>query len=128
MEIDKTLAEIKARPGFGERVGMLLVHNGVVRGFSRAGHRAVSAVTITLDREKMEAIRQEVEGRPGIFAAVAEGREGRFAPGEDVLLLVVAGDVRENVFAAMTELLNRVKSEAVRKEEHFADPLPEEAN
>lgn len=120
MEIDKTLAEIKARPGFSESVGMLLVHNGVVRGWSRAGRRAVSAVTITLDRERLEAVRREVEGRPGIFAAAAEGREGRFQPGEDVLLLVVAGDVRENVFAAMAELLERAKGEAIRKEEHFA--------
>lgn len=126
MNVDAILAEIKARPGFAEHVGMLLVHNGVVRGWSRAGREAVSSVSITLDREKLEAIRREVEGRPGIFAAAAEGREGAFQPGDDILLLVVAGDVRENVRPAMEEFLERAKGEAVSKKEHLADALPAE--
>lgn len=126
MNVDAMLAEIKARPGFAERVGMLLVHNGVVRGWSRAGHEAVGSVSITLDRTRLEAIRREVEGRPGIFAAAAEGREGTFQPGEDILLLVVAGDVRENVRAAMEEFLERAKGEAVRKKERLAHELPAE--
>ena len=124
MNVDALLAEIKALPGFAEHVGMLLVHNGVVRGWSRAGHKAVGAVSIRLDRERLEAIRHEVESRPGIFAARAEGREGRFLPGDDILLLVVAGDVRENVRAAMEEFLERAKSEAVAKTEHPAEELP----
>ncbi|MBD5417232.1 MAG: molybdenum cofactor biosynthesis protein [Desulfovibrio sp.] len=126
MNVDAMLAEIKGRPGFAEHVGMLLVHNGVVRGWSRAGHEAVSSVSITLDRDKLEAIRREVEGRPGIFAAACEGREGTFQPGDDILLLVVAGDVRENVRAAMEEFLERAKGEAVSKQEHLADGLPAE--
>ncbi|MDE5878911.1 MAG: molybdenum cofactor biosynthesis protein MoaE [Desulfovibrio sp.] len=116
------LAKIKARPGFAEEVGMLLVHNGVVRAWSRAGRRPVAAVTVTVDREKLAAVCREVAARPGIFAAEAEGREGRFLPGEDLLLLVVAGDVREHVLAAMAELLDRAKGEAVTKVEHFAEP------
>lgn len=126
MNVDALLAEIKARPGFAEHVGMMLVHNGVVRGWSRAGHRAVSSVSIKLDRERLEAIRREVEGRPGIFAAEARAREGDFLPGDDILLLVVAGDVRENVRAAMEEFLERAKGEAVKKTEHPAEPLPED--
>lgn len=124
MNIEAMLAEIKARPGFAEHVGMLLVHNGVVRGWSRAGHKAVGSVSITLDRERLEAVRRDVEGRPGIFAAEARGREGDFVPGDDILLLVVAGDVRENVRAAMEEFLERAKGEAVKKVEHPAEPLP----
>lgn len=126
MKLDEMLADIKARPGFAEHVGMLLAHNGVVRGWSRAGRRAVSSVTIALDRDRLEVIRRQVEARPGIFAAAARGREGTFLPGEDILLLVVAGDVRENVTAAMAELLERAKGEAVTKVEHLAEPLPEE--
>ena len=126
MDIDEMLAKIKTRPGFAEHVGMLLVHNGVVRGWSRAGGRAVSSVSITLDRERLEAVRRDVEARPGIFAAEAQGREGTFPAGEDILLLVVAGDVRENVMGAMAEFLERAKAEAVTKTEHFADPLPAE--
>lgn len=124
MTIEEMLREIKERPGFTENVGMMLAHNGVVRGWTRAGHKAVDAVTVRLDRQKLAAICREVEARPGIFAVAAEGREGRLLPGEDLLLLVVAGDVRENVTPAMTELLARAKAEAVTKVEHLAESLP----
>ena len=120
MDINKTLDAIRQRPHFAENVGMMLVHNGVVRGWSRDGHKAVAAVTVTPDREKMAQICREMEARPGIFAVEAEANAGLLKPGDDVLLLVVAGDVREHVTATLVELLDRVKKEAVHKEEHFA--------
>ena len=119
MDINKTLQELKARPGFADHVGMMLVHNGVVRGWSRNDHAPVSAVHITPDREKMTAIVHEMEQRPGIFAIVADAEEGLLKPGDDVLFLVVAGDIRENVKAVFAELLDRVKAEAVIKQEHM---------
>lgn len=36
MDISKTIQQLKAEPGFTDNVGMVLVHNGVVRGWSRA--------------------------------------------------------------------------------------------
>lgn len=117
MDITKTLQELKQRPGFSEHVGMMLVHNGVVRAWSRAEHAAVGRVVVRPDRERMEAIRREMEARPGIFAVLAEAAEGELLPGDDLLFLVVAGDIRENVKAVFAELLDRVKAEAVVKEE-----------
>ena len=38
MDINKTLKELKQAPGFTEHVGMMLVHNGVVRGWARKDH------------------------------------------------------------------------------------------
>ncbi len=120
MDIYKQVSEIKQRPGFTENVGMLLIHNGVVRGWSRQDRKPVHAVTVTPDRAKMQAICQEFEQRPGIFAIAFEAASGECQVGDDLLSLVVAGDVRENVIQTLTELLNRVKSEAVMKEEHFS--------
>lgn len=117
MDITKTLRELKQRPGFSEHVGMMLVHNGVVRAWSRADHAAVGRVVVHPDRERMEAIRREMEARPGIFAVLAEAAEGELRPGDDLLFLVVAGDIRENVKAVFAELLDRIKAEAVVKEE-----------
>ena len=119
MDINKTLQELKARPGFADHVGMMLVHNGVVRGWSRNDHAPVSAVHITPDRKKMAEIVHEMEQRPGIFAIVADAEEGLLKPGDDVLFLVVAGDIRENVKAVFAELLDRIKAEAVIKQEHL---------
>lgn len=118
MDITKTLQELKARSGFTEHVGMMLVHNGVVRGWSRKNHAPVSAVRVKPDRAKMAAVCREMEQRPGIFAILAEANEGLLKPGDDLLFLVVAGDLREHVKATFAELLDRIKSEAVVKQEY----------
>ena len=117
MDINKTMQELKARPGFAENVGMTLIHNGTVRAWSRKGHETVHAVDVHPDREKIRAICAEMEQRPGIFAIIAEAAEGHLLPGDDLLFLVVAGDLRENVKATFAELLDRIKSEAVFKTE-----------
>ena len=121
MDINKTLQELKARPGFAEHVGMTLVHNGVVRAWSRKDHSPVSQVRVTPDRAKMSAICREMEQRPGIFAILAESAEGLLRPGDDLLFLVVAGDIREHVKATFAELLDRIKAKAVLKQEYGQD-------
>lgn len=119
MGLDEMVREIKNRPGFTENVGMIMLHNGVVRGWSRDGHRKVTGMRITPDEMKIGAICQELGSRPGIFAISAQANAGFFKPGDDVLYLAVAGDVRENVISVFEELLRRVKKDGVKKEEIF---------
>lgn len=117
MDISKAISELKKEPGFADNVGMILVHNGVVRGWSRADHAGVSEITIDADRAKVEQICAEIETRPGIFKVLSKVNTGTFKPGDDVLFLIVAGDIRENVKSALSELLDRVKAEAIHKNE-----------
>ena len=117
MDISKKIAELKTEPGFRENVGMVLVHNGVVRAWSRKDKGKVGRVKIEVDQAKVEAIRKEIEARPGIFRAVAEARSGEYVPGDDLLFLIVAGDIRENVKPALTQTLTRIKAEAIKKKE-----------
>lgn len=117
MDITKTLAELKQSPGFRENVGMMLVHNGVVRAWSRQDHATVEKVVVTPDRARMAAIVREMEQRPGIYKILAEAAEGELYPGDDLLFLVVAGDIREHVKDTFAELLDRIKAEAVIKQE-----------
>jgi len=49
---------------------------------------------------------------------IRDGRE--LAVGDDVMLLAVAGDVRENVIAVLSDALNDIKKTVTRKTEHFA--------
>lgn len=118
MDINATLNKLKQSPGFGDNVGMILIHNGIVRAWSRKNHAPVARVTVTPDRDKIAAICQEMEQRPGIFKILAEAAEGDLAVGDDLLFLVVAGDIRENVKSTLSDLLDRIKSEAVIKQEH----------
>ena len=41
----------------------------------------------------------------------------RFSPGDDLLFILVAGDIRENIKPVLADLLDRIKSEAIRKTE-----------
>ncbi len=109
--------EVKQKDGFSEHVGMMLVHNGVVRAWSRNDHTPVTALQVHPDIERLHAICRELEQQPGIFAIAAESAAGILKPGDDVLYLVVAGDIREHVKATFSELLDRVKKEAVVKQE-----------
>ncbi|MBQ9406092.1 MAG: molybdenum cofactor biosynthesis protein MoaE [Desulfovibrio sp.] len=120
MDINKAIKDLKAMPGFSDHVGMMLIHNGVVRGWSRKDRSPVGRIIVKPDREKMAAICREMEQRPGIFKILADVNEGELAPGDDVLFLVVAGDIREHVKSTFAELLDRVKSEAVVKQEYSA--------
>jgi len=117
MDITATIAHLKQEPDFSERVGMILVHNGVVRGWSRRDGGTVAAVDVEPDLQKIEALRREYEQKPGIYRVLVEAKAGRLAPGDDLLFILVAGDIRENVKPVLAELLDRVKAEAVRKTE-----------
>ncbi len=119
MDINKAIADLKQRPGFTDNVGMMLIHNGVVRGWSRQERKTVTSLTVRHNKDKIREICQEMEKRPGIFAIVWDALEGDFQPGDDVLFLIVAGDIRENVKATFSELLERVKSEGAIKQENL---------
>jgi len=117
MDISKRIAEMKKQPGFQDNVGMILVHNGVVRNWSRKDRSKVKALEVTPDFNKIEAIRQELLQRDGIFDIVVEAASGEFQPGDDLLFLIVAGDIREHIKPVLSELLDRVKAEAMTKRE-----------
>ena len=117
MDITKTINEMKKEPGFADNVGMVLVHNGVVRGWSRKDRSNVEYIDVSPDNEKIEIIRKEFENKPGIYKVVVEAKSGRLKPGDDLLFIIVAGDIRENVKPVLSDLLDRIKSEAVKKTE-----------
>ncbi|SKA79903.1 MoaE protein [Paucidesulfovibrio gracilis DSM 16080] len=120
MDLTKTIAELKTQPGFTENVGMMLIHNGVVRGWSRKDRNTVTAVDVQPDLDKIKQLCRECEQRPGIWRAVAQANKGHLVPGDDLLFIIVAGDIRENVKPALADLLDQIKSQAVTKQEVFA--------
>ncbi len=117
MDISKTIAELKKRADFTDHVGMILIHNGTVRNWSRADHSRVVALETRVDRERLEQLRQHYLEKPGIYEIIIEAHSGRFQPGDDLLFILVAGDLREHIKPVLSELLDRVKSEAIRKQE-----------
>ena len=118
MDISKTIATLKARPDFSDNVGMVLIHNGTVRSWSRQDRSTVASIAVEVDPDRIAAIREEFIIFPGIYDIVIEARSGLLKPGDDLLFIVVAGDIREHVKPVLAEVLERIKSEAVTKTEH----------
>ena len=118
MDINLMLESIKKHPDF-DKVGMVLCHNGVVRGKSRDG-RAVQGLRVAVDHQKLAGILSEQKKTEGILDVKVEIAEDRdLVVGDDVMLLLVAGDIRENVIAVFTETLNHIKSTVTTKTEYF---------
>jgi molybdopterin synthase catalytic subunit len=115
--LDDMIRKIKAMPG-ADSVGMILCHNGIVRGTSRDG-RKVTGVTVKADRKKLDDIITAQKIRPGIFEILVHVNEGELKVGDDLLLIAVAGDIRENVIPVLTDTLNTVKKSVTSKTEHF---------
>ena len=118
IHIDEMMREIKAHPEFG-KAGMVLAHNGVVRESSRDG-RLVTGLTVHVNHTRLEELLASYRSRDGIveILLVIE-EETLLTVGDDVMAIVVAGDIRENVIGTLEGLLNAVKAEVTSKTEHF---------
>jgi molybdopterin synthase catalytic subunit len=115
MNLSMLVEQVKKHPEF-HKVGMILCHNGVVRGTSRDG-KPVSEVTVRTDRKRLETVLAEIKAKPGIIEVLAHVNEGTLKVGQDVMYVVVAGDFRENVFDAIVAAVNRIKAEVTSKTE-----------
>ena len=110
--------EMKNHPEF-DKAGMVLCHNGVVRATSRDG-RKVRGLKVAVDHQKLAQILAEQKQRSGILDIRVEIAEDLdLVVGDDVMLLLVAGDIRENVIAVLTDTLNLIKSTVTTKTEYF---------
>jgi molybdopterin synthase catalytic subunit len=102
------------------QVGMITSHLGVVRRTSRNG-REVLNIEVAYDQQAIQAIIRDIRKMPGIADVLVETREGRLNVGEEIMAVVVAGDIRENVFPALMSAVNRIKKEASRKKEYCVE-------
>ena len=116
MNINDLIQKIKAREDYS-KVGMILCHNGVVRGTSRDGS-PVSKIDVKADYEAIESVVAEQRKRPGIIEILYEVNEGQLSVGDDLLSIVVAGDIRDNVIPVLTDTLNKIKALGTKKKEY----------
>jgi molybdopterin synthase catalytic subunit len=118
MDINALVEQIKRRSDY-RKVGMILCHNGVVRGTSRDGRR-VRGLRVAVDKNRLDQVVLTHKQRPGIMEILVQIDADRdLQVGDDVMLLAVAGDIRENVIAVLSDTLNAIKSTVTHKTEFF---------
>ncbi len=113
--LDTWLKEVKesADPG---SLGMILVHEGIVRGTSKTGER-ISGMRLSYDREKLVAKVNELRAREGIVEIRVWINSGDLKVGDDIMLALVAGRFRTDILPVFVELLTAIKGEIVRERE-----------
>ncbi|MCD4718696.1 MAG: molybdenum cofactor biosynthesis protein MoaE [Desulfobacula sp.] len=118
MDITTMVEQIKQHPDY-HKAGMILCHNGVVRATSREGDE-VTGLEVVVDHDRLDQILEEQKKRPGIIDILIHINEKKeLAVGDDVMFLVVAGDIRDNVLESLKDTLNLVKAEATSKKQYF---------
>ena len=108
--------------------GMYLFHDGVVRITPKAKVRSgeqtnktVKAVQFSCDAEKTAEAVNRVMKMPGIFYARVWLNEGTLSVGEDLMLVLVGGDIRPHVVDALQSLVSEIKNSCVTEQEIFGE-------
>lgn len=121
--IDAWLKEAKEHES-APKIGMYLTHNGVVRQSPRAlvrlgdeSAKPVTGMVFSYDREKVDAAIAAAYKMEGIYYIRVWLNEGRLELGDDIMLVLVGGDIRPHVVDALQYLVGRIKNECVSETE-----------
>lgn len=124
--MDAWMKEAKADPN-AKKVGMYLVHNGVVRKTAKAqvrqGDQNTSPVTgmlFSYDSEKLEAAIAAAQHMDGIYYVRVWLNEGVLQTGDDIMYVLIGGDIRPHVVDALQSLVGTIKSECVTETELYS--------
>ena len=123
--LEQWLREAKAEAG-ASGVGMYLIHNGTVRETARARVRQgdqtalpVRSMVFSYDEAAVQSAVEQAKKLEGIGCVRVWLNKGRLQVGEDLMVLLVGGDIRPHVMAAMDWLLHEIKTRCVTEKEEY---------
>ena len=117
--IDAWLREAKAHES-APKIGMYLTHNGIVRQTAKAKVRYgaedtkdVTGMIFSYDADKVNAVIEDTYQLEGIYYIRVWLNEGELETGDDIMYVLIGGDIRPRVVDALQYLVGRVKNECV---------------
>ena len=117
--MDQWLKAAKADPRAAQ-VGMFLAHNGVVRETPKAKARqgiddgsTVKGMEFSYNPEKVDEAVAEAYKLEGIFYIKVWLNEGQLEVGDDIMYVLIGGDIRPNVVDALQFLIEKIKTQCV---------------
>lgn len=121
--MDAWLREAKAHES-APKIGMYLTHNGVVRRDAKAKVRLgaentpeVTGMFFDYDAEKVDAVIAEAYKLEGIYYIRVWLNQGELTVGDDIMYVLIGGDIRPHVVDALQFLVGRIKTECVVEQE-----------
>lgn len=123
--IDRWLEEAKSNPAALQE-GMFLVHNGVVRQTPRVKVRQgiddgsiVKGMEFAYDAAKVDMAVAETYEMKGVFHVRVWLNEGQLELGDDIMYILIGGDIRSHVIDALQFLVEKIKNECVTEIERY---------
>lgn len=121
--MDEWLREAKTDVS-ADKIGMYLTHNGVVRSTAKALVRSgdekagtVSGMYFSYDKEKVDEAVAETYKLDGIYYVRVWLNEGDLEVGDDIMYVLIGGDIRPHVVAALDYLVGTLKTKCVYEKE-----------
>ena len=123
--MDEWLKEAKKDPDAG-RIGMYLTHNGVVRGTAKdmvrnqaEDTKPVTGMYFSYDEKKVAEAVEEAKKLAGIYYVRVWLNEGELKVGDDIMYVLIGGDIRPHVTDALDFLVGKIKKECVEEKELY---------
>lgn len=123
--IDLWLKEAKQHES-APKIGMYLTHNGVVRQSAKAKVRQgaedtkpVTGLYFSYDKDKVDEVIAATYKMDGIYYIRVWLNEGELNVGDDIMYVLIGGDIRPRVVDALQYMVGRIKNECVIETEHY---------
>ena len=120
--MDQWLREAKAHES-APKIGMYLTHNGIVRRSAKARERYgkdaqdVTGMVFSYDQAKVDAVLEDAKKLEGIYYLRLWLNEGELKEGDDIMYVLIGGDIRPRVVDALNYIVGRIKNECVTETE-----------
>ena len=120
--MDQWLREAKAHES-APKIGMYLTHNGIVRQSAKAKVRYgedakdVTGMIFSYDQQKVDAVLADARNLEGIYYIRVWLNEGELQVGDDIMYVLIGGDIRPRVVDALHYIVGRIKNECVVERE-----------
>ena len=124
--MDAWLKEAKEHES-APKIGMYLTHNGIVRQSNKASvrygeaERKVRGMLFSYDEEKLNSVIAQAEAMEGIYYIRVWLNEGELKTGDDIMYVLIGGDIRPRVVDCLQYLVGRIKNECVVETEIYEE-------
>ena len=123
--LDEWMREAKADPAAAD-CGMFLFHNGIVRRTAKARVRMndesslpVTGMEFSYDPAVVNSAIEAAYKLPGVYYIRVWLNEGELTVGDDIMLVLVGGDIRPHVIDALQQLVGEIKNNCVVEKEKY---------
>ena len=124
--LEEWLKEAKSEKS-ADRCGMYLTHIGTVRKTPRRKVRggdtsvpAVAGMAFDFDKEAVDAAIRRTLQMKGIYCVKVWLNKGMLQTGDEIMQVLVGGDIRDHVIEALTSLVGELKTNCVTEKEIYA--------